>query len=76
MICRTGLKSVPRGSTFHVTQDMESPMESEEKNSYLFYLIVALIVLGFIASLAFPINAQENKLRDVSRFARDFVPAT
>jgi hypothetical protein len=55
---------------------MESPMESEEKNSYLFYLIVALIVLGFIASLAFPINAQENKLRDVSRFARDFVPAT
>ena len=53
---------------------MENPMESEEKNSRLFYLIIALIVLGFIASLAFPINAQEHKPSD--RFAEQFVPAT
>ena len=51
-------------------------MESEEKNSRLFYLIIALIVLGFIASLAFPIKAQEHKLTDTSRFAGHFVPAT
>ena len=52
-------------------------MESDEKNSHLFYLIIALIVLGFIASLAFPINAQEHKLRDASHFnAGGFVPAT
>ena len=51
-------------------------MESEEKNSRLFYLILALIVLGFIASLAFPINAQEHKPTDTSRFAGHFVPAT
>jgi hypothetical protein len=50
-------------------------MESQEKNSYLFYLIIALIVLGFIASLAFPVNAQEHKLRGASHFAEDFVPA-
>jgi hypothetical protein len=41
-------------------------MEKEEKNPYLFYLIIALIVLGFIASLAFPLNAREHKLRDAS----------
>jgi hypothetical protein len=41
-------------------------MENEEKNPYLFYFIIALIVLGFIASLAFPLNAQEHKLRDAS----------
>jgi hypothetical protein len=35
---------------------MESPMESEGKNSHLFYLIIALIVLGFVASLAFPLK--------------------
>ena len=51
-------------------------MESEEKNSRLFYLIIALIVLGFIASLAFPIKAQEHKPTDTSRFAGHFVPAT
>jgi hypothetical protein len=46
---------------------MQTPMvENEEKNSRLFYLIIALIVLGFIASLAFPINAQEHKLGDAS----------
>ena len=51
-------------------------MGNEEKNSQLFYLIIALIVLGFIASLAFPLNAQEHKLRDVSHFnAGGFVPA-
>ena len=33
-------------------------MESDEKNSHLCYLIIALIVLGFIASLAFPTDAQ------------------
>jgi hypothetical protein len=41
-------------------------MENEEKNPYLFYFIIALIVLGFIASLALPLNAQEHKLRDAS----------
>lgn len=51
-------------------------MESKDKSSRLFYLVIALIVLGFIASLAFPINAQEHKLSDTSRFAGDFVPAT
>ena len=51
---------------------MENPMESGENNSHLFYLIV----LGFIASLAFPIKAQEHKLTDTSRFAGHFVPAT
>ena len=51
-------------------------MESEEKNSRLFCLIIALIVLGFIASLAFPINAQEHKPSDTSRIAGHFVPAT
>ncbi len=52
-------------------------MESEEKSSHLFYLIIALIILGFMASLAFPLNAQEHKLRDVSQFnAGGFVPAT
>ena len=51
-------------------------MESEEKNSRLFYLIIALIVLGFIASLAFPINAQEHKPNEANRFAGHFVPAT
>jgi hypothetical protein len=55
---------------------MENPMESEEKNSRLFYLIIALIVLGFIVSLALPINAQEHKPNDTSRFAGHFVPAT
>jgi hypothetical protein len=51
-------------------------MESKEKSSHLFYLIIALIVLGFIASLAFPISAHEHKLTDTSRFAGHFVPAT
>jgi hypothetical protein len=41
-------------------------MENEEKNPYLFYFIIALVVLGFIASLPFPLNAQEHKLRDAS----------
>jgi len=50
-------------------------MESEEKSARLFYLIIAVIILGFIASLAFPINAQEHKLRGASHFAEDFVPA-
>jgi len=50
-------------------------MEREEKNSRLFYLIIALIVLGFIASLAFPVNAQHHKPSDTSRFAGHFVPA-
>jgi hypothetical protein len=27
------------------------PMESEQKNSYPFYFIITLILLGFIASL-------------------------
>jgi hypothetical protein len=53
---------------------MEIPMESEEKNSHLFYLIIALIVLGFIASLAFPLNAREHNLTDASHFnAGDFI---
>jgi hypothetical protein len=55
---------------------MEHPMESKEKSSHLFYLIIVLIVLGFITSLAFPINAHEHKLSDTSRFAEHFVPAT
>jgi hypothetical protein len=41
---------------------MEIPMESGKKNSHFFYIIIALIVLGFIASLAFPLKAQERKL--------------
>jgi hypothetical protein len=56
---------------------MEIPMESEEKNSHLFHLIIALIILGFIASLAFPINAHEHKLRNASHVnAGEFVPAS
>jgi hypothetical protein len=55
---------------------MENPMESEVKNSRLFFLIIALIVLGFIASLAFPINTQKHKLSDTSHFAGHFVPTT
>lgn len=52
-------------------------MESEEKkNSHLFFLILALIVLGFIASLAFPINTPKHKLTDTSHFAGHFVPTT
>jgi len=55
---------------------METPMESQEKSSQLFYLIIAVIILGFMASLAFPISAQEHKLSDASHFnAGDFVPA-
>jgi hypothetical protein len=54
---------------------MEHPMESKKRGSHLFYLIIALIFLGFIASLAFPINAQEQKPTDTSRFAEHFVPA-
>jgi hypothetical protein len=36
------------------------PMKNEEKNSNLFYLIIALIILGFIASLAFPLSAKDH----------------
>jgi hypothetical protein len=43
-------------------------MESEHKNSYLFYFIITLIVLGFIASLALPLKAQEHRLRDAGLF--------
>ena len=49
-------------------------MEPEEKNSYLFYLIGAIIVLGFIASLALPIRALEHRTSDTSPFAGHFVP--
>ena len=35
-------------------------MKNEEKNSHLFYLIIALIILGFIASLAFPLSAKDH----------------
>jgi hypothetical protein len=50
-------------------------VEIPEKSSRLFYFIIALIVLGFMASLAFPISAQEHILRDASHFnAGDFVP--
>ena len=35
-------------------------MKNEEKNSNLFYLIIALIILGFIASLAFPLSAKDH----------------
>jgi hypothetical protein len=55
---------------------MEIPMENKEKNSNLFYLIAALIVLGFIASLAFPLDAQVHKLRAAGHFnSGDFVTA-
>jgi hypothetical protein len=55
---------------------MEIPMENKEKNSHLFYLIIALIVLGFIASLAFPLDAQVHKMRAASHFnSGDFIPA-
>jgi hypothetical protein len=59
------------GKLFH----MEHPMESKEKSSHLFYIIIALIGLGFITSLAFPINAQQHKVSDTSRFAEHFIPA-
>ena len=50
-------------------------MESQEKSSQLFYLIIAVIILGFMASLAFPISAREHKLSDGSHFnVGDFVP--
>jgi hypothetical protein len=49
-------------------------MESEQKNSYPFYFIITLILLGFIASLAFPLKAQEHRLSDAGQFApRDTV---
>jgi hypothetical protein len=49
-------------------------MESEQKNSYLFYLIITLILLGFIASLALPLKAQEHRLSDAGLLtARDTV---
>ena len=51
-------------------------MESQEKSSQLFYLIIAVIILGFMASLAFPISAREHKMSDGSHFnVGDFVPA-
>ena len=34
-------------------------MESGAKNAHLFYLVIALIVLGFVASLAFPLKAHK-----------------
>jgi hypothetical protein len=36
---------------------VEIPVESEEKNSHLFYAMIVIIVLGFVASLAFPLKA-------------------
>jgi hypothetical protein len=49
-------------------------MESEQKNSYLFYFIITLILLGFIASLALPLKAQEHRLSDAGlSTARDTV---
>jgi hypothetical protein len=49
-------------------------MESEPKNSYLFYFIITLILLGFIASLALPLKAQEHRLSNAGLFtARDTV---
>jgi hypothetical protein len=49
-------------------------MESEQKNPYLFYFIITLILLGFIASLALPLKAQEHRLSDAGLFtARDTV---
>jgi hypothetical protein len=48
-------------------------MESEQKNSYLFYFIITLILLGFIASLL-PLKAKEYRLSDAGLFmARDTV---
>jgi hypothetical protein len=48
-------------------------MESEQKNSYLFYFIITLILLGFIASLL-PLRAKEYRLSDAGLFmARDTV---
>jgi hypothetical protein len=45
-------------------------MESEHKNSYLFYFIITLILLGFIASLALPLKAQEHRLSDAGMNSR------
>jgi len=42
-------------------------MESEQKNSYLFYLIITLILLGFIASLALPLKDHDHRLSDYFR---------
>jgi hypothetical protein len=55
---------------------MEVPMENKEKYPRLFYLFVGLIVLGFIASLAFPLDAQVHQLRAAGHFDSDeFIPA-
>jgi hypothetical protein len=49
------------------------PVESDQKNSYLFYFIITLILLGFIASLL-PLKAQEYRLSDSGPFtARETV---
>ena len=50
--------SAPTGNRDQGTSFVGIPMESEHKNSYLFYFIVTLILLGFIASLALPLKAQ------------------
>lgn len=51
-------------------------MGNAQKNSHLFYGIVALFFLGFVASLAFPINGQGRNMREADRFGGHFVPAT
>jgi hypothetical protein len=55
---------------------MEIPMESKDESPRLFYLIVDLIVLGFIASLTFPLDAQVHKLTAAGQFnSEEFIPA-
>jgi hypothetical protein len=56
--------SAPTGNRDQGTSFVGIPMESEQKNSYLFYFIITLILLGFIASLALPLKAQEHRLSD------------
>jgi hypothetical protein len=53
--------SAPNGNRDQGTSFVGIPMESEQKNAYLFYFIITLILLGFIASLALPLKAQEHR---------------
>lgn len=64
--------SAPNANRDQGTSFVGIPMESEQKNSYLFYLIITDIVLGFIASLALPLKAEQHHLSDAGLLnARD-----
>jgi hypothetical protein len=66
--------SAPNGNRDQGTSFVGIPMESEQKNSYLFYLIITVIVLGFIASLALPLKAEEHHLSDAGLLTARDIP--